>query len=95
MNFERLELEGAEKGNAHRHGTSGQEETVTAPQHRHAAIDRPAGRADKYTDDATYRIRDHRLGRQPTFTDDEKDPDDGTFSVKAYMGHNDQNLIVK
>ena len=58
VNFERQELEGAEstsKGNAHRHGTSGQEVTVTATQHQHIAIDGPAGRADKHTDDATYR----------------------------------------
>ena len=97
VNFERQELEGAEsasKGNAHRYGTPCQKVTVTATQHQHAEIDRPAGRADKYTDDATYRIRDHRLGRLPTFTDDEKGPGDGTFSLKAYMGHNDKNLIV-
>ena len=97
VNFERQELEGAEsasKGSAHRYGTSGQEVTVTATQHQHAEMMvQPEGATSTLMTQLTEYATTGWVDSQLSLTT--RDPDDGTFSVKAYMGHNDKNLIVK
>ena len=89
MNFERQELEGAEsasKGSAHRHGTSGQEVTVTATQHQHAEMMvQPEGATSTLMTQLTEYATTGWVDSQLSLTT-RKTPDDGTFSLKGVHG---------